>query len=71
MRELRVSIPFVGGITAIYTPEEVQAKAAKLKELAAKTAVLVKDASKQLKVKAVATAKKTTAALDQYVQSIN
>lgn len=26
MRELRLSIPFVGGVTAIYTPEEVQQK---------------------------------------------
>jgi hypothetical protein len=31
MRELRVSIPFIGGVTAIYTRDEIDAKKAKLK----------------------------------------
>jgi hypothetical protein len=44
MREMRISIPFVGGITAIYTEEEVSAKAAQVKKSitkAAKTTVAI------------------------------
>lgn len=35
MRELRLSIPFVGGVTVVYTKEEVDAKVARVKTVAA------------------------------------
>lgn len=78
MRELRVSIPFVGGITAIYTPEEVAAKTEQVKAAAKQVVKSAVDTGWTLKVFGIEVARKVTAssldrlsALDKYIQSID
>lgn len=53
MRELRLSIPFVGGVTAVYTKDEVSAKVQKVKNLFSaavdKTVAITKEVKAQAK----------------------
>lgn len=63
MREVRLSIPFVGGITVVYTKEEIDAKKAKLSVQAGKV--------KQSFNKTVGRAKEYSNAVVQAVKDVH
>lgn len=71
MRELRVSIPFIGGITAIYTPAEVAEKKAAIAKHVHQAAVNTKSFAKGLVVKAASYSAPKVQRLSEYLTSVS